>query len=133
MVEIESRVASRVLENLAEMEVELVSAGIFGPDRLPVSVTAHPATWPESATELLAAIEAASGEEEVDSAHIATAEGEVFVVSEGGYSLVAATGRYVLASLTTYDMRMALRDAIREGGGDRGREAGSGPGRAEDA
>jgi hypothetical protein len=46
----------------------------------------------------------------VDSAHLATETAEVFVVRQDGLSLVAVTGRFVLASLTSFDMRMALRD-----------------------
>ena len=105
--------AARVLENLAELEPELVSAGIFDSNRNPVSVSAKSPRWPEAAAALMEAIEAGSGEEEFDSAHVAGADGEVFMVSESGLSLVAVTGRFVLASLTTYDMRMALRDVAR--------------------
>jgi hypothetical protein len=99
-----------VLENLAELEPELVSAGIFR-DREPVAVTSGADGWSSTAIEVIESVAAASPDEKVDSAHIACAEGEVFVVSDSGLELVAVTGRFVLASLTSYDMRMALRDA----------------------
>jgi len=103
--------SARVLENLAELEPELVSAGIFDESGKTLALTSDSPGWDETASELLAALAAESGEEEPDSAHIASAEGEVFVVHEAGLSLIAVTGRFVLASLTVYDMRMALRDA----------------------
>jgi hypothetical protein len=106
--------AARVLENLAELEPELVSAGIFEGSRA-MSISSGSATWEKEAVGLLEALEAASGDEKFDSAHVAGVEGEVFAVSESGLSLVTVTGRFVLASLTAYDMRMALRDVARAG------------------
>lgn len=103
--------AVRVLENLGELEPELVNAGIFDESGSALAVTSDSPAWEVTAKELLLALTAESGEDEPDSAHIASAEGEVFVVHEVGLSLVAVTGRFVLASLTAYDMRMALRDA----------------------
>ena len=110
--------AGRVLENLAELEPQLINAGIFGASRETVALSSDDPGWSDQAQALLEALEAGSGEEKLDSAHIASAEGEVFVVSESGLSLVAVTGRFVLASLTSYDMRMALRDAARAGFGE---------------
>lgn len=106
------RAAERVLENLAELEPELISAGIFR-DREPVAVASGSEGWTATALEVLEAVEAGSEGETLDSAHVACAGGEVFVVSDSGLELVAVTGRFVLASLTAYDMRMALRDAAR--------------------
>ena len=122
------RAAKRVLENLAELEPELVNAGIFDLDREAVAVSSDSPGWPMEAVGLLDALEAASGEERFDSAHIASENGEVFVVSESGLSLVAVTGRFVLASLTSYDMRMALRDVARA---EFNAEAGKASGQAE--
>jgi hypothetical protein len=123
--------AARVLENLAELEPELVNAGIFDGDRA-VAVSSGSATWEKEAVGLLNALEAGSGEEKMDSAHVAALDGEVFVVSESGLSLVAVTGRFVLASLTAYDIRMALRDAARARGGAKAGKAGSRAEKAED-
>lgn len=109
--------AARVLENLAELEPELVNAGIFDQDLNPVFVTSESDRWADQATGLLRALEAGSGEEKPASAHVASDGGEVFAVCESGLWLVAVTGRFVLASLTTYDMRMALRDVARVGPG----------------
>ena len=105
-----SDAAERVLENLAELEPELVSAGIFDADGSPVAVSSSSPDWVAAANELVDSVLASSDSEALDSAHVATSEGEVFVVTEAGLLLVAVTGRFVLASLTAYDMRMALRD-----------------------
>lgn len=107
--------ASRVLDNLGELEPQLVNAGIFDEARNPVALTDDSGGWSSQAAELLEALKAGSGDEVLDSAHVASEEGEVFVVEESGLSLVAVTGRFVLASLTSYDMRMALRDVARSG------------------
>ncbi|HMT04216.1 MAG TPA: hypothetical protein PKD76_01585 [Solirubrobacterales bacterium] len=105
--------ARRVLENLAEMEPELVGAGIFrksGPGRELLYTASGSPGWTGAAEEVLDALEAGAGEESFDSAHVAGATGEVFVVTECGFTVIAVTGRFVLASLTAYDLRMALRD-----------------------
>ncbi len=104
--------ALRVLENLAELEPELRGAAIFsgtGPDRRLLAVTVDDDRWAEAAVELADAVIGAAVEE-FDSAHVALDAGEAFVVSEAGLTLVATTGRFVLASLTGFDMRMCLRD-----------------------
>ncbi|MGK2954556.1 MAG: hypothetical protein ACSLFI_02640 [Solirubrobacterales bacterium] len=105
----QAKVAERVLENLAELEPELKSAAILGPDGETVASTGSAPSWPTAANELLEAVDSVR-ERPVDSAHLATESAEIFVVRESGLSLVAVTGRFVLASLTSFDMRMALRD-----------------------
>ena len=117
--------AGRVLENLAELEPQLINAGIFDQEGIPVALTEESNSWSAAASELIEALETGSGEE-FDSAHVASAEGEVFVVRESGLALVAVTSRFVLASLTTYDMRMALRDAVH--GGNRSEPRNAAPG-----
>lgn len=107
--------ARRALDSLAEMEPELKAAAVFAgdgdPDRL-VAATGDPG-WVADAAKLARAVRAeATGE--FDSAHVALNEGEVFVVAEAGYTVVATTGRFVLASLTRFDARMCLRDLAAE-------------------
>ncbi|MDQ2622155.1 MAG: hypothetical protein M3Y45_03850 [Actinomycetota bacterium] len=104
--------ARRVLENLAELEPELRGAAIYsgnGPARRLLAARDGDEEWATVASELADAVEAAAVES-FDSAHIALNEGEIFVVAEAGFTLVASTGRFVLASLTGFDMRMSLRD-----------------------
>jgi hypothetical protein len=101
--------AARILDELAELEPELKGAAIIGADGTALAVRAEDPGWADGAIALLEAVDSV-GDREVDSAHVATGEGEVFVVRDGGLSLVAVTGRFVLASLTGFDMRMSLRD-----------------------
>ena len=71
-----------------------------------------PERWGAPARELLAAADAAQGEP-VAHAHVATEEGEAFCVREGGMAAVAATERFVLASLMIFDLRSVLRELAR--------------------
>lgn len=107
--------AARVLDELAELEPELRAAAIIGADRKARAVRSADPGWGDGAVALLDAVDSA-GDRPVDSAHLATDRAEVFVIREGGLSLVAVTGRFVLASLTGFDMRMSLRDLAGEGG-----------------
>lgn len=105
--------AERVLENLAELEPELRAAAIIGSDGATVASSGAEPEWSARAGDLLAALDKAK-DREIDSAHLATETAEIFVVREDGLALVAVTGRFVLASLTSFDIRMALRDLARE-------------------
>lgn len=110
--------AGRVLESLAELEPELRGAAIFagdGPGRRLLAVRDGDDRWAEAAAELAEAT-AAAARDGFDSAHVALNGGEAFVVAEAGLTLVATTGRFVLASLTGFDMRMGLRDLAGEHG-----------------
>lgn len=99
------------------MEPELRSAAVFPGDGTvggPLATTGGPA-WTDAARDLAVAVHAAS-DGEFDSAHVALEQGEAFVLAESGYTLVATTGRFVLASLTRFDARMCLRDLAAEHG-----------------
>ena len=105
------------LAYLAELEPDVRAVGIFDSSGRPVATSAPdlPA-FLEAALPLLEAVEAASGHDQaLDSCHIALEDGEIFIVKEEGLAMVAVTERFVLASLTGFDMRMALRD-FREAG-----------------
>jgi hypothetical protein len=105
--------ARRVLENLAELEPELRAAAIIDPRGATLASSGSEPEWSAGAARLLATLDAAE-QREIDSAHLATETAEIFVVREGGFALVAVTGRFVLASLTSFDIRMALRDLGRQ-------------------
>lgn len=107
-----SQAASRVLENLAELEPELKGAAIVDGSGRTIATTGSAGQWGGKLEELLAAVDEVR-ERDVDSAHLATDLAEIFVVREAGLTLVAVTARFVLASLTSFDMRMALRDAAK--------------------
>jgi hypothetical protein len=106
--------AAAILKTLSGLEAELRASAIFGPgDELLASSIDDP-DWEADARQLLAALRRTADDEAgpavLDSSHIATDQAEVFVVTEGELSLVAVTERFVLASLTNFDMRMSLRD-----------------------
>jgi len=65
--------------------------------------------WASAGQELLAAAEEA-GPQPVSQVHVATEDGEVFAVREGGLAMLAVTERFTLASLVLFDMRTVLRD-----------------------
>lgn len=103
------------LAYLAELEPDVRAAGIFDSDGRPVASSAPDLPgFLEAAPRLLEAVESASAPQgrEFDSCHIALEDGEVFAVREAGLTMVAVTERFVLASLTGFDMRMALRDFL---------------------
>lgn len=72
--------------------------------------------WEEAAGELIAAADAAASEGAAH-AHVATGDGEVFCVRYGGLVAVAATERFVLSSLVSFDLRAALRELDSNGVG----------------
>ncbi len=102
-------IAERALDNLAELEPELRAAAILGADGRALASTRSGVDWLAAAKEVLGSVDSVR-ERPVDSAHLATETAEIFVVRQDGLSLIAVTGRFVLASLTSFDMRMALRD-----------------------
>jgi hypothetical protein len=65
--------------------------------------------WGDAAGRLISAGDAVTGEPTTHT-HVATGEGEVFSVREGGLVGVAVTERFVLASLMVFDLRTVLRD-----------------------
>ena len=74
--------------------------------------------WGETGPELIAAADAARGEP-MTHAHVATGDGEAFCVREGALLAVAVTDRFVLSSLTFWDMRSTLRELAAAGVGGR--------------
>ena len=69
--------------------------------------------WADAGTALLKAADTAAGTQATH-AHVATEEGEVFVVRSGDLAMVAVTARFTLASLMFADMRAALRLARKQ-------------------
>lgn len=102
-----------VLDTLAGLEPELKAAAVLSDDGDVLATTTGDEEWGRLARELLEALEQA-GPGELDSSHITTEDAEVFMVREAGFALVAVTARFVLASLTSFDIRMSLRDLAAE-------------------
>ncbi|MEX0620735.1 MAG: hypothetical protein WD181_04070 [Solirubrobacterales bacterium] len=101
------------LDTLAGLEPELRAAAVISEDGEVLATTTGDDGWGVVAVELLEALEKA-GPGELDSSHITTEDAEVFMVREAGFALVAVTARFVLASLTSFDVRMSLRDIALE-------------------
>jgi hypothetical protein len=64
--------------------------------------------WRDAAAGFARATDEA-GEREAAHAHVATGDGEVFMVRQDGLTAIAATDRFVLASLMLFDLRAVLR------------------------
>lgn len=105
--------ARLVLDTLAGLEPELRAAAVIAADGEVLASTTEDEEFGRSASGFAEALDAA-GQGELDSSHVATEDAEVFMVSEAGFSLVAVTARFVLASLTSFDIRMSLRDLAAE-------------------
>ena len=69
--------------------------------------------WKDVAAGFVHAADVA-GDQEAAHVHVATGDGEVFMVRQDGMTAVAATDRFVLASLMLFDLRAVLRDLARE-------------------
>lgn len=108
-----------MLDTLAGLEPELKAAAVLTAEGEVLASTGEGEGFGASAVSFAEAL-AAAGKGEIDSSHVATPEAEVFMVSDSGFSLVAVTARFVLASLTSFDIRMSLRDLATEAGGAEG-------------
>jgi hypothetical protein len=101
---------------LQEISPEMRGCTILSSDGEVLAASGNIERWGEAARDLLAAADAAGGEQ-VAHAHIATGDGEAFCVREGGLTAVAVAERFTLSSLLIFDMRNALRQ-LAAGGGD---------------
>jgi predicted regulator of Ras-like GTPase activity (Roadblock/LC7/MglB family) len=104
--------ADVAIARLQSTSTDLRGCAIVAPDGELLAATGDAESWREAATALIAAADAAASEP-VTHAHVGTEDGEVFVVRDRGYALVAAADRFALAGLMVFDIRAALRDLIR--------------------
>lgn len=104
--------AEVAIARLRAMSADLRGCAIVAPDGTLLASGADSEAWAKAATGVIAAADAAAGEP-VTQAHVGTEDGEVFLVRDQGYVLVAATDRFALAGLMVFDIRGALRDLIR--------------------
>jgi hypothetical protein len=101
---------------LQEISPEMLGCAILSGDGEVLAASGDVERWGEAGRDLIAAADAAGGEQ-VAHAHVATGDGEAFCVREGGLTAVAVTERFTLASLMLFDMRNALRQLVASGGG----------------
>jgi predicted regulator of Ras-like GTPase activity (Roadblock/LC7/MglB family) len=107
--------AERALAFLTEMSPDLRGGAILDSGGAVLAASGRPNRWGEDVATLLGVADRAGGEP-VEQVHIATEQGEVFVLRHAGLAAVAVTERFALASLMFFDMRSTLRDLA--GGGD---------------
>jgi predicted regulator of Ras-like GTPase activity (Roadblock/LC7/MglB family) len=101
--------AERALAYLTEMSPDLRGAAILDSGGAVLAAAGDPDRWREDAAALLEIADRAGGEP-VEQVHVATEQGEIFVVRGAGLAAVAVTERFALASLMFFDMRSVLRD-----------------------
>jgi hypothetical protein len=101
--------ADRAVAHLEEISPELRGCAILAGTGEVLAASGDPAAWGEAARDLIGTADAA-GAEPAAHAHVATGDGEVFLVRDRDLSAVAVTERFVLASLMVFDLRAALRD-----------------------
>jgi predicted regulator of Ras-like GTPase activity (Roadblock/LC7/MglB family) len=104
--------AEVAIARLQAMSADLRGCAIVAPDASLLAATGDADAWAKAASGVIDAADAAAGEP-VTHAHVGTEDGEVFVVRDQGYVLVAAADRFALAGLMVFDIRAALRDLIR--------------------
>jgi hypothetical protein len=104
--------ADAALGRLRELSAEVRGAAILDDSGELLAATGPAERWAEPARELLGAADAAAGEPALQ-VHVGTEDGEAFAVRHRGLALVAATDRFVLASLMTSDLRAVLRGLAR--------------------
>jgi hypothetical protein len=105
--------AERGAAYLMEISPEMRGCAIFDRDGALLAASDSPGPWEESVRNLVEAIDAAGGEP-ASHAHIATGDGEVFMVRDSHRVAVAVTERFTLASLVLFDLRAALREQLPE-------------------
>ena len=100
----------QAVDYLREISPELRGCAILDSNGHVLAATGDDSgSWTDPARELLAAADAASGEEAAH-VHVATGDGEVFAVRQGKLAAVAVAERFVLSSLMAFDLRAVLRE-----------------------
>jgi hypothetical protein len=101
--------AGRAVAYLEEISPEMRGCSILSSDGEVLAASGNNERWGETGRDLISAADGAGGEP-VAHAHVATGDGEVFCVREGGLVAVAVAERFTLASLMLTDLRTALRE-----------------------
>jgi hypothetical protein len=113
--------AELAVARLREMSADLRGCAILDPSGRPLAASGDLERWGEAARELLAAADAAAGEQATH-AHVGTEDGEAFALRQGNLAIVAVADRSTLASLMLFDMRAVLRDLAPDAAAGSGRE-----------
>jgi hypothetical protein len=113
--------AEAAIARLRAMSAEVRGCAVLGRGGELLAASGDRDRWGDASAAVLEAADAAGGEP-ASQLHVATEEGEVFAVREGGLAIVVVSERFALASLMLSDMRSALRDMAFAGKPDDQRE-----------
>lgn len=113
---VSSGAAAAALAFLTEMSPDMRGGAILARDGSVLAASEDADRWREDAAALFEIADRA-GAEPVEQIHIATEQGEVFALRHAGFTAVAVTDRFALASLLFFDMRSVLRDLAAAGNG----------------
>jgi hypothetical protein len=106
--------AQAALAFLTEMSPDLRAAAILDSDGSVLAAEGDAEGWGDAARALFAAADAVDPEA-AEQVHVATEQGEVFGLRHAGFTAVAVSERYALASLLFFDIRSTLRELARGG------------------
>jgi hypothetical protein len=101
--------ADAAVARLREMSAEVRGCAVFGRAGELLAASGDRDRWGDASAALLEAADAA-GDLPASQLHVATEEGEVFAVRDGGLAIVSVSERFALASLMLSDMRAVLRE-----------------------
>lgn len=106
--------ARAALAYLAEMSTDMRGGALLDQGGAVLAATGDADRWQEDCRALFEIADRA-GAEPVEQVHIATEQGEVFALRQGGLAAVTVTERFALASLMFFDMRSVLRELVTAG------------------
>jgi predicted regulator of Ras-like GTPase activity (Roadblock/LC7/MglB family) len=101
--------AEQALAYLAEMSPDVRGGAILTGAGELLAASGAGEDWAAPAMALLEAADRADAEA-VEQIHVATEQGEAFLLRLGGLVAVVVTERFTLASVMSFDMRAVLRD-----------------------
>jgi hypothetical protein len=107
--------AEQALAYLAEMSPDVRGAAILGRGGEVLAASRDGEGWAREALAMLEAVDS-EREEPAEHVHVATEQGEVFLLRRQGMVAVTVTDRFALASVMSFDMRAVLRDLTPQGG-----------------
>lgn len=109
--------AERSVSYLMEISPLMRGCAILDASGDVIAATGDAAAWKEPAERLISAVDATPvADGAATHAHVATEDGEAFLVREADYHAVAVFERFCLSSLVFFDLRAAIRDVRGEQG-----------------
>jgi hypothetical protein len=106
--------AEQALAYLSEMSPDVRGGAILLDGGRVLAASGDGESWERGAAALFEAVDRGR-EEPAEHVHVATEQGEVFLLRRHGLVAVTVTDRFALASVVSFDMRAVLRDLASEG------------------